>query len=189
MIVPSMDHRVAVEVVDEFENALLELVLGGAADVTEYGAGGFGKEALDEVEPRSVLGGEDELEAPFGSGREPSLGFSSRNMRGVIVENDLDRGCRGVSHVEETKEFDELATAMAISDQGMDLPGEQVDAGHQGDCSVPFVLVIASDRRMSSGNRRQIGSRRADRLDAWFLVVRDDRDRRFARASDQKPRH
>jgi hypothetical protein len=73
-----MDHRVAVEVVDEFENALLELVLGGAADVTEYGAGGFGKEALDEVEPRSVLGGEDELEAPFGSGREPSLGFSTR---------------------------------------------------------------------------------------------------------------
>ena len=73
------------------ENALLELVLGGDADVTEYGAGGFGKEALDKVEPRSVLGGEDELEAPFGSGREPSLGFS-RNMRGVIVENDLDRG-------------------------------------------------------------------------------------------------
>ena len=78
-----MDHWVAVEVVDEFENALLELVLGGDADVTEYGAGGFGKEALDEVEPRSVLGGEDELEAPFGSGREPSLGFS-RNMRGVL---------------------------------------------------------------------------------------------------------
>ena len=60
----------------------------------------------------------------------------------------------------------------------MDLPGEQVDARHQGDCSVPLVLVIASDRRMSCGNRRQIGSRRADRLDAWFLVVRDDRDRR-----------
>jgi len=172
---PSMDHRVAVEVVDEFENALLELVLGGDADVTEYGAGGIGKEALDEVEPRSVLGGEDELEAPFGSGREPSLGFSSRKMRGVIVENDLDRGCRGVSHVEETKEFDELATAMAISDQGMDLPGEQVDARHQGDCSVPLVLVIASDCRMSSGNRRQIGSRRADRLDAWFLVIEDHR--------------
>jgi hypothetical protein len=78
-----MDHWVAVEVVDEFENALLELVLGADADVTEYGAGGFGKEALDEVKPRSVLGGEDELEAPFGSGREPSLGFS-RNMRGVL---------------------------------------------------------------------------------------------------------
>jgi hypothetical protein len=41
---PSMDHWVAVEVVDEFENALLELVLGGDADVTEYGASGFGKE-------------------------------------------------------------------------------------------------------------------------------------------------
>jgi hypothetical protein len=64
---------------------------------------------------------------------------------------------------------------MAISDQGMDLPGEQVDARHQGDCSVPLVLVIASDCRMSSGNRRQIGSRRADRLDAWFLVIEDHR--------------
>ena len=77
---------------------------------------------------------------------------------------------------------------MAIPDQGMDLPGEQVDARHQGDCSVPLVLVIASDRRMSCGNRRQIGSRRADRLDAWFLVVRDDRDRRSARAT-RRPAH
>jgi hypothetical protein len=100
-----MDHRVAVEVVDEFDDALLELVLGGDADVTEYGASGFGKEALDEVESRSVLGGEDELEASFGSCREPSFGFS-RDMRGVIVENDLDRGCRGASRVEDTKEFD-----------------------------------------------------------------------------------
>src|SRR5580658_370702 len=172
---PSMDHRVAVEVVDEFDEALLELVLGGDADATEYGAGGFGKEALDEVEPRSVLGSEDELEAPFGSGREPSLGFS-RNMRGVIVENDLDRGCRGVSRVEQTKEFDELATAMAISDQGIDLPGEQVDAGHQSDRCVPLGRVIATDRRIGAGNRRPIGGRRADRLDAWFRVVRDHRD-------------
>jgi hypothetical protein len=32
-------------------------------------------------------------------------------------------------HVEDTKEFYELATAMAISDQGMDLPGQQVIGG------------------------------------------------------------
>jgi hypothetical protein len=61
-------------------------VLGGDTDVTEYGPGGFGKEALDEVEPRSVLGGEDEPEAPFGSGRERSLGLS-RNMRGVLISS------------------------------------------------------------------------------------------------------
>ena len=54
----------------------------------------------------------------------------------MIVDDDLDRGCRGVSHVEETEEFDEFATAMAILDQGMHLPGQQVDARHQGDCSV-----------------------------------------------------
>jgi hypothetical protein len=53
----NLDYRVAVEVVDEFDDALLELVLEGDADVKEYGAGSFGKEALDKVEPRSLLGG------------------------------------------------------------------------------------------------------------------------------------
>ena len=74
-----MDHWVAVEVVDEFENALLELVLGGDADVTEYGAGGFGKEALDEVEPRSVLGGvKTNWKRP--SGRAASQALVSREI-------------------------------------------------------------------------------------------------------------
>jgi hypothetical protein len=59
----------------------------------------------------------------------------------------------------------------------MDLPGEQVDARHQGDCSVPLVLVIATDCRMSAGNRRQIGSRRDfDKHPALICVHRQGND-------------
>jgi hypothetical protein len=59
---------------------------------------------------------------------------------------------------------------MTISDQGVHLTREQVDAGHQGHRSVALVLVVAANRGMGAGNRRQIGSGRADRLDAGFLV-------------------
>ena len=45
---PSMVHRVAVEVVNKLDDALLQLVLRGNADVTKYGASGLGEEALSE---------------------------------------------------------------------------------------------------------------------------------------------
>ena len=68
-----MDHRVAVEVVDELDDALFQFVLGGDADVTKYRARGFGKEALDKIEPGAVLGREDELKTfvRFGSPAKP----------------------------------------------------------------------------------------------------------------------
>lgn len=50
----------------------------------------LGEEALDEVEPRAVLGREGELEAPAWSGSEPGFGFS-RDVRGMIVEDQFDR--------------------------------------------------------------------------------------------------
>ena len=95
----------------------------------------------------------------------------------MIVEDDLDRGRGGVGGIEHIEEFDEFATAVAILDQGVHLAGQQVDAGHQRDRSVALVLVIAADRRMGAGHRAQVGSGGADRLDAGFLVIRDDGDR------------
>ena len=58
-----MDDGCSVDVVDGGDDAVLEFLLGGDADVAEDGAGELGEEAFDQVEPGAVLGGEDEGEA------------------------------------------------------------------------------------------------------------------------------
>src|SRR6201998_468276 len=95
-------------------------------------AGEFGEEALDEVEPGAVLGREGELEAAIRSSGEPSFGFA-RDMRGMIVEDQLDRGAGRIGGVEKLEEFDELSAAVAVLDQGVDLPGEQIDPSQQAE--------------------------------------------------------
>jgi hypothetical protein len=60
--------------------------------------------ALDPIEPGAVLGREHELKAPLGSRRQPSLRLP-RYVRRVIVEDDLDRGYRGVGGIQQIKEF------------------------------------------------------------------------------------
>src|SRR5262249_21753323 len=62
-VAPSMDDRVAIEVIDELDDALLQLVCGADPDVAEHGAGCFGEKPLDEVEPGTVFGGEHKREA------------------------------------------------------------------------------------------------------------------------------
>src|SRR5689334_21646123 len=111
-------------------------------------------------------------------------------MRGVIVEDDLDRGHCGVGGIEHIEKFDEFATAMAVLDEGVHLAGQQVDAGHQSDRSMALVLVIATDRWMGAGHWAKVGSDGADSLDAGFLVIADDRDRRLLRGSIRdRPAH
>ena len=70
-----MDDGMAIEVFYTGHDAFLELDLGGYADVAEDGAGQFGEEPLDEVQPRAVLRGEDQLEASGRPGREPGVRF------------------------------------------------------------------------------------------------------------------
>src|SRR5207237_4185786 len=105
----------------------------------------------------AVLGGEHELKASLGSRRKPRLGLL-RNVHGVIVENDLDRGRGGVGGLQHREEFDEFATAVAVLDQRVHLAGQQVDAGHQRQRSLALVLVIATDRRMGGRHRAKGGS-------------------------------
>jgi hypothetical protein len=88
--------------------------------VAQDRAGKLGEEALDEVEPGAVLGCEGELEAAVRSRGEPSSGFS-RDVRGMIVEDQLDRGAGRIGGIEQLEEFDEFSAAVAVSDQGMDL--------------------------------------------------------------------
>src|SRR6266481_3620218 len=116
--------------------------------------------------------GEREGKAPDRLRGEPGRGLA-RDMGGMVIENDLDRGVGGVGDVEELEKLDEFAAAVALLDQGMDVTGEQIDPRHQGQGAVALVLVIAHHSRADAGKGRAVRRGRSDRLDAWFLIVRD----------------
>src|ERR1700746_2524293 len=98
-----MEDGVAVDVVDSGGEAVLEFLVGCDADVAEHGAGELGGEALDEIEPGAMLGGEDELESAGRLLGEPVAGFF-RDVRRMIVEDQLDRGVRRVSRIKQVEE-------------------------------------------------------------------------------------
>jgi hypothetical protein len=85
-----VNNGIGVEIVHGGHEAVLEFLFGCDADVAQDGAGEFGKEALDEIEPGAVLGCEGEFEPVRGLAGEPSLGLFG-DMRGMIVEDQLDR--------------------------------------------------------------------------------------------------
>jgi hypothetical protein len=115
-----MDDRMSVDVVDAGHDALPEFLFRCHADVSEDGAGEFGEEPLDEVEPGAMLRRKGEGETSARSRIEPSSGFS-RDVCGMIVEDQLDSGVGWISGVEKLEEFDELAAAVAVPDECMDL--------------------------------------------------------------------
>src|SRR5262252_4645195 len=123
-----------------------------------------------------MLGREDEFEAASRLISEPGPGFLG-DVCGMIVEDQLDRRMGRIGGIDELKEFDEFAAAMAVLDQGVNLAGEQIDTGQQTDCAIALVLVIAREGRMFAGLRRQVRSGRSERLNARLLVVGDDRHR------------
>ncbi len=83
-----MNDRIAVEIIYSGDEAILEFLLGCYADVARDGAGEFGKEVLDEIEPRAVLGCEGEFEPVRELAGEPSSGLLWKYTR-----ND----CRGLA--------------------------------------------------------------------------------------------
>ena len=48
----------------------------------------------------------------------------SLDVRGMIVEDQLDRRMGRIGSVEKLEEFDEFAAAVAVLDEGVDLAGE-----------------------------------------------------------------
>ena len=171
-----MHDGILVEEVEGGHEAFLELLLGGDADVAQDGAGELGEEAFDQIEPGAVLGREGESE-PVGALFGKPTPRLSGDVRGMIVEDQVDRRVGRVCGVEQLEEVDELAAAMTILDQGVNFAGQQVDAGHQCHGAVALVFVVACEGRMHAGLRRQIGRCRGERLDTGLLVVGDDRDR------------
>ncbi len=138
-----MDDRMAIEFIHGSHDAVLEFLFGCDADMAQHRAGELGEEALDEIEPGAVLrtsrsiGREDEFEAADGLLGEPSLGLLG-DVRGMIVENQLDRRMGRIGGIDEFEEFDEFAAAVAVPDEGVNLPSEQIDAGQQ--LTVPWRL-------------------------------------------------
>jgi hypothetical protein len=57
----------------------------------------------------------------------------------------------------------------------VNLAGDKVDAGQQGDCAVALVFMVAGEGRMNAGLGRQIGGRRRNRLNTGLFVVGDNR--------------
>ena len=111
-----MDDWVSINVIDGSHDAVLEFLFGSHADVAQDGAGELREEALDQVEPGAVLGREGKVEAAWRPGVEPGSGFP-RNVCGMIVEDQLDRGAGRIGGIEKLEEFDELAAAVALPDE------------------------------------------------------------------------
>jgi hypothetical protein len=152
----------------------LEFLLGCDTDVAQDRASKFGEEALDEVEPGAMSGSKGEFEAVRGLIGEPGLCLFG-DVRGMIVEDQFDGGVGRIGGIEKPKEFDELAAAMAILDQGMDRAGDEIDARQQGYGAMTFIFMLAGKGRMHAGFWRQIRGSRGDRLDTGLLVIGDDR--------------
>lgn len=92
----------------------------------------------------------------------------------MIIEDQPDRGRRRIGRIEKCQEFDELARAVAILDEGMDMAGQEIDSGKQAQRAVAPLFVIAREGRMSAGFGRQVRRRLPDCLQARLLVVGDD---------------
>ena len=105
-----MDDGLSVEVVDCGHDAVLELLFGCDSDVAQDGAGELGKEPLDEIEPGAMLWREGEFKAAGRLIGEPSFGLLG-DVRGMIVEDQLDRRVSRVGGVEKLEEFEEFAAA------------------------------------------------------------------------------
>ena len=89
-----MDHGIAIEFVHGRHDPILEFVFGCDADVAQHGSRELGEEALDEIEPGAVLGGEGELEATRRLVGEPNLGLLG-DVRGMISRISLIAVCDG----------------------------------------------------------------------------------------------
>jgi hypothetical protein len=70
----------AIEFIHGSHDAVLEFLLGGDADVAQHRAG------VDEIEPGTMLGCEDEFEAADRLFGKPSLGLLG-DVGGMIVED------------------------------------------------------------------------------------------------------
>jgi hypothetical protein len=110
-----MHDGILIEEVDGGHETLLEFLLGGDADVAQDGAGELGEEALDQIEPGTVLGREGESEPVGRLLDKPSPGLPG-DVRGMIVEDQMDRRVdAGLTPVHAYGSLDDQDRLMTIS--------------------------------------------------------------------------
>src|SRR5258708_20184282 len=100
-----------------------------------------------------MLGSEGEVEPPSGWLGEPSSRLPG-DMRRMIVEDQMDRGVGRVRRIEELEELDELTAAGTISDQGVHLPRQQVNASKQPHRAVALGFRVPCTGCMHAGFSR-----------------------------------
>ena len=103
-----MDNGLAIEVVEVRDDPLLEFGFRSPPDATQDEARHLREEALDHVEPGAMLWREDEAEAALALCGKPLVGFL-RQVRRMIVQNNLDRGIRRVGRIELLEKANEFA--------------------------------------------------------------------------------
>ena len=92
------------------------------SDMAQDGAGELREEALDQgLSQEPCLGVKEYVEAAWRLGVEPGSGFP-RNVCGMIVEDQPDRGAGRIGGIEKLEEFDELAAAVALLTSAWTLP-------------------------------------------------------------------
>ena len=142
------------------------------------------KKHLDEVEPGAVLLGEGKFETAGRLIGEPSLCLLGA-VGGMIVEDQLDRGMGRIGGVEKLEKFDEFAAAVAVLDEGVNLAGQQVDAGQQTDRAVALILMIAREGRVHAGLGRLRTSPQSSRAaDDCLAVAAQLRDAALKHGND-----
>src|SRR5664279_4740447 len=104
--------------------------------------------------------------------KKPSTRFSQEPCLGVKVNSKRPgRAARRIGGIDQLEKVDELAASVAVHDQGLDLAGDEIDAGQQADRAVALVFELTHDGRVHAGRGRQVGSRGCDRLNAGLLVI------------------
>jgi hypothetical protein len=103
-----VDDRLTVEIIEIDHDSLLEFGFRSHPDATQDRSRHLREEALDQVEPGTMLWREDEAEAALALCGKPRVGLFRHACR-MIVQNDLDRGIGRVGRVELLEKADEFA--------------------------------------------------------------------------------
>ncbi len=109
----------------------------------------LGEGAFDQVEPRTVPGRMNVLEAP--RARAQKGHGLIRDVGRVVVQHHADDCIFGVVRVDLLEQSDELNAAVTVLDIGKDVSGMQVDASHDRDGAVANILVVTPLKFNTSG--------------------------------------
>ena len=148
-----MDDRSFVEVIHGGHDAVLEFVFGCDPEWRRTERASLEKKPSTRFSQEPCLGVKV-FEAARRSVGEPGFRLLG-DVCGMIVEDQTDRRMIWIGGIDQLEKRDELAAAVAVLDQGMDLAGDKVDAGQQADRAVALVLKLAREARVNDLSARR----------------------------------